>query len=87
MSEVEIIDQIKNVPDAERAKVARFMVEQDDSWIPEEFRQAMVDADAGRFVEMESVLCEKRAPVSTSSNSPGEELPSEPDDLHTPPSH
>ena len=33
-------------------------VEQDDSWIPDEFRQAMVDANAGRFVEMDTVLRE-----------------------------
>ena len=58
MSAVEIIEQIKNLPVAERAVVARFIVEQDDSWIPDEFRQAMADADAGRFVEMESVLRE-----------------------------
>lgn len=58
MSAVEIIEQIKNLPLAERAQVARFIVEQDDSWIPDEFRQAMADANAGRLVEMESVLRE-----------------------------
>ena len=58
MSAVEIIEQIKNLPVAERAQVARFIVEQDDSWIPDEFRQAMVDAEAGRFVEMKNVLRE-----------------------------
>jgi hypothetical protein len=58
MSAVEIIEQIKNLPPAGRAQVARFIVEQDDSWIPDEFRQAMADANAGRFVEMESVLRE-----------------------------
>jgi predicted transcriptional regulator len=58
MSAVEIIEQFKNLPVAERAQVARFIVEQDDSWIPDEFRRAMADADAGRFVEMESVLRE-----------------------------
>ena len=58
MSAVEIIEQIKTLPAAERAKVGRFIVEQDDSWVPEEFRQAMSDADAGRFVELETVLRE-----------------------------
>lgn len=58
MSAVEIIEQIKNLPVAERAVVARFIVEQDDSWIPDEFGQAMADADAGRFVKMDSVLRE-----------------------------
>ena len=58
MSEVEIIEQFKTLPAAERAEVARFIIKQDDSWIPDEFRQAMADADAGRFVEMDSVLRE-----------------------------
>jgi predicted transcriptional regulator len=53
MSAVEIIEQIKTLPPAERAKVARFIVEHDDSWIPDDFKQAMADADAGRFVEMD----------------------------------
>ena len=56
MSAVEIIEQFKALPAIERAEVARFIIKQDDSWIPEEFRQAMADADAGRFVEMETVL-------------------------------
>ena len=56
MSAVEIIEQIKNLPVAERAQVARFIVEQDDSWIADEFKQAMADADAGRFVEMDSIF-------------------------------
>ena len=58
MSAVEIIEQFKALPAADRAQVARFIVEQDDSWIPDEFRQAMADAGAGRFVEMETVLRE-----------------------------
>ena len=58
MSAVEIIEKIKTLPLAERAEVARYIVQQDDSWIPEEFQQAMADAEAGRFVEMETVLCE-----------------------------
>ena len=58
MSAVEIIEQFKTLPAAERAQVARYIVQQDDSWIPEEFRQAMADAGADRFVEMDSVLRE-----------------------------
>lgn len=58
MSAVEIIEQIKALPVAERAQVARYIVEQDDSWIPDEFRQAMADAGEGRFVAMDSVLRE-----------------------------
>ena len=53
MSAVEIIEQFKALPAAERAEVARLIIKQDDSWIPDEFRDAVADADAGRFVEMD----------------------------------
>lgn len=46
MSAVEIIEQIKALPAAERAEVARFIIKQDDSWIPDEFREAMADVGA-----------------------------------------
>jgi predicted transcriptional regulator len=36
--------------------VARFVAEQDDSWIPDEFKEAMKDAEAGRCVDMETAL-------------------------------
>ena len=54
----EVIEQIKHLPPAERAQVAKFIVEHDDSWIPEEFKQAMKDAQEGRFVDMETALNE-----------------------------
>jgi predicted transcriptional regulator len=53
MSAAEVIEQIKGLPPAERAQVAKFVVENDDSWIPDEFKEAMKDAEAGRFVDME----------------------------------
>jgi hypothetical protein len=49
----EIIEGIKHLPSAERAKVARFIVDNDDSWIPEEFKEAVKDARDGRFVDMD----------------------------------
>ena len=58
MSAAEIIERIKALPVAERAQIARYVVEQDDSWIPDEFRQAMADVGAGRFVEMDTALRE-----------------------------
>ena len=58
MSAQEIIEQIKSLPPVERAAVARFVVEQDDSWIPAEFKEAMKDAEAGRCVDMEKALFE-----------------------------
>jgi hypothetical protein len=56
MSAHEIIEQIKHLPPAERAQVAKFVVDNDDSWIPEEFKEAMKDAKEGRFVDMETAL-------------------------------
>jgi hypothetical protein len=56
MSATEIIEQIKNLPASERAQVTKYVVEQDDSWIPDEFKEAMRDAEAGRIVDMEKVL-------------------------------
>ena len=40
MSAAEIIEQFKALPANERAKVTRFVVENDDSWILESFKQA-----------------------------------------------
>ena len=56
MSAAEVIEQIKELPANERAQVTKFVVENDDSWIPESFKQGMADAAAGRFVDMEMVL-------------------------------
>ena len=44
MSGKEVIEQIKALPVEERAKVAKFIVEQDDSWIPDDFKAAMNEA-------------------------------------------
>jgi hypothetical protein len=62
MNAQEVIEQIKHLPPAERAQVTRFVVENDDSWIPEEFKQAMKDAEEGRFVDMETALHETPPP-------------------------
>ncbi len=53
MSAQQVIEEFKHLPPAERAKVAKFVMEQDDSWVPESFKQGMADAEAGRFVDME----------------------------------
>jgi predicted transcriptional regulator len=62
MSATEIIEQFKALPANERAQVAKFVVENDDSWIPEGFKQGMADAEAGRFSEMETVLSGAQPP-------------------------
>jgi predicted transcriptional regulator len=59
MSAQEIIDQIKHLPPAERAQVTKFVVESDDSWVPESFKQGMEDIAAGRVVNMDTALNER----------------------------
>ena len=61
MSAQEIIEQIKVLPASERAEVIKFVVENDDSWIPESFKQGMADAEAGRLVDLDAALNEPYA--------------------------
>jgi hypothetical protein len=58
MSVTEIIEQFKALPANERAQVAQFVVEHDDSWIPESFKQGMADAKEGRLVDLDTALKE-----------------------------
>jgi len=58
VSATEIIEQFKALPASERARVARFVVENDDSWIPESFKQGMADAEAGQLVDLDTALNE-----------------------------
>ena len=54
-----VIAEIEALPAAERAKVfahVNHALAADESWIPESFRQAIADADAGRVTDMETVL-------------------------------
>ena len=62
MSAQEIIEEFKALPPAERAQVTKFVVENDDSWIPDEFKEAMKDAEAARLVDMETALFETPPP-------------------------
>ena len=62
MSAQEIIEQIKALPADERAKVAKFVLEEDDSWVPQSFKEGMADAAAGRFVDLEVVLSGAKPP-------------------------
>jgi predicted transcriptional regulator len=56
MSATEVIEHFKALPASERAQVAKFVVENDDSWIPDSFKQGMADAEAGRFVDLDMAL-------------------------------
>ena len=58
MSAQQLIEEFKALPPAERAQVTKFVVEHDDSWIPEEFKQGMADIAAGRVVDLDTALNE-----------------------------
>jgi hypothetical protein len=49
MSATEIIEQLKGLPASERAQVAKFVVEQNDSWIPESFKTGMAEAAGDKW--------------------------------------
>ncbi len=51
-----VIKQFKSLPPKQRAEVAKYVVESDDSWIPESCKRGMADAEAGRFADMDAVL-------------------------------
>ena len=57
-----VIKQFKALPAKERARVAKFVMESDDSWIPESFKRGMADAEAGRFADMDAVLSDAPPP-------------------------
>ncbi|MDQ3120488.1 MAG: hypothetical protein M3Q89_13145 [Verrucomicrobiota bacterium] len=58
MSATELIEQFKALPASERAEVAKFVVENDDSWLPQSFREGMADAEAGDLVDLDTALNE-----------------------------
>ena len=59
----------ETLPAAERAKVIAYVgrvMETDDSWIPDSFKQGMAEAAAGKLVEMETVLVGTEPPLHRS---------------------
>jgi hypothetical protein len=61
----EIIEQIKALPAHERAQVLKFVVQSDDSWIPNSFKVGMADAAAGHWVDRKTVLGGDKPPPRT----------------------
>ena len=59
MSAQQVIEEFKELSPAERAQVAKFVLEHDDTWIPEEFKLGMDDIAAGRVVDLNTALNEK----------------------------
>jgi predicted transcriptional regulator len=51
-----VINHFTALPPKQRAEVAKFIVESDDSWIPKSFQRGMADAATGRFAVMDTVL-------------------------------
>ncbi len=65
MTAQRIIADIESLPPVERAKVFAYVgraMETDDSWIPDSFKQGMLDAAAGKLVDMETVLSGAKPP-------------------------
>jgi hypothetical protein len=58
VSATEIMEQFKALPASGRAQVARFVVENDDSWIPESLKQGMADVEADQLVDLDTALNE-----------------------------
>jgi hypothetical protein len=56
MSVDQLIKELKALPQAQRLQVVDAILSEDDSWIPESFRQGMKDLEAGRRVDMDTVL-------------------------------
>jgi predicted transcriptional regulator len=56
MTASEVIEQFKALPPNEKAKVSRFVVEHEDSWVPESFQEGMADIAAGRVVDLDVAL-------------------------------
>ncbi len=58
----EVVERFRALPPQDRADVARFIAEHDDSWVPESFKEGMKAAAEGRLVDMETALFETPPP-------------------------
>jgi predicted transcriptional regulator len=59
MSVEELIKELNALPLAQRLEVVDAVLDADDSWVPESFKQGMADIEAGRVVDMETALTQK----------------------------
>ncbi len=58
MSTGEVLQEFRALSARERKWVAEVIMTEEDSWIPESFRQGMEDIAAGRVMEMDDALSE-----------------------------
>jgi len=63
------LEEFRALSAEERKRVAETILIEEDSWIPESFRQGMEDIAAGRVMEMETVLREEPPAHPNSRNS------------------
>jgi len=63
------LEEFRALSAEERKHVAETILIEEDSWIPESFRQGMEDIAAGRVMEMETVLREEPPSHPNSRNS------------------
>jgi hypothetical protein len=64
-----IIADIETLPASERGKVLAYVgrvMETDESWIPDSFKQGMAEATAGKLTDMETVLSGAEPPLHRS---------------------
>jgi predicted transcriptional regulator len=59
MSVDQLIKELKALPQDQRMLVVDAVLSEDDSWIPESFRQGMKDLEEGRVVDMKTALTQK----------------------------
>ena len=59
MSADQLIAEFKALSPAERQQVAEAILLENDSWIPESFREGMNDIDKGRTIPMDTALTQK----------------------------
>ena len=56
VSAQDVIEQFKSLPPQERAQVVKFIIETDESWIPDDFKQGMEDIATGRVVDLDTAF-------------------------------
>jgi predicted transcriptional regulator len=56
MSVDQLISELKALPQEQRLEIFDAVLGDNDSWVPESFKQGLADFEAGRFVDMETAL-------------------------------
>ena len=62
MSGDQIMAEFRALAPAERERVARLILHEDESWIPESFSKGMREIEEGRTVDLDAALTEPARP-------------------------